>query len=525
MAHITTRAASASRLVTAVAVATVLLAAAGCARAVDQPGGTDKAGGSVTAAPVTLTLANTRGEEAQPYLDQLAELSGGGIQLNADPRFADATPTTETEALHAVQSGAADIAFVPTRAYAFVGVKSFDALMDPMLIDNLELQQQVVGDPVTAEMLKGVASAGFAGIGVLPGPIRVPSGVGRKLLGPATYTGARIGYSPSPIAKRSLEALGARPVEAAFSGDDVSGFDGIELQPTAVASNQYDSVVTSITANVGLWPRPIAIVANGATWAGLNDTQRGWLTRAAKDSVADTVTRQNSTEDLANMCRRGKIRVLAASNDQIARLRRSFAPVDQWLRTDQATAGYLDRIQAIKSRQGSAVSGQPIDCPRLTHRPTPTSTAPPSSSAATALDGSYTLSYTAQDMVASGAPRDEVQAENWGEFRLVLDRGRFASTQYNALACTWNYGTFTTTGTTIELSIAGGGGKSPNHATNQPGEVFDYGVSKYHDTMKWSPLPNAVSPFGYATKPWHHTGRPSADFLDQRCAPPAAWTS
>ena len=49
---------------------------------------------------------------------------------------------------------------MPTRAYDFIGVKSFDALMDPMLIDNMELQQQVLTDPIATEMLSGVSSAG-----------------------------------------------------------------------------------------------------------------------------------------------------------------------------------------------------------------------------------------------------------------------------------------------------------------------------------------------------------------------------
>jgi hypothetical protein len=414
------------------------------------------------------------------------------------------------------------IAFVPTRAYPFVGVQSFDALMAPMLIDNMVLQQQVINDPVASEMLDGVRSAGFAGIGVLPGPIRVPDGISRPLLGPATYSGARIAYSASPVAQQSLEALGAVPVEAAFDGQDVSGFDGLELQASGVGGNEYDKVVRSITANVGLWPRPIAIVANADSWTKLTDTQRGWLIQAAKDAVADTAALQTSTEDIANMCRRNKVKIISASENQVAQLRRAFTAVHNSLRSDQATAGYLDRIQAIKDRSGSTKSGQPIDCGALTGRPTSTSS--PSDSSASRLDGNYTLSYTDKELLAAGSPLEDVVPENWGEWRLVLNHGRFASTQYNAEACTWNYGTYTITGTTIELSVAGGGGKAPTDALNKPGEVFHYGVSSYHDTMKWSTVPDASSPPQYTVKPWHrHSSKPSADYLDKRCPPPAGW--
>jgi TRAP-type C4-dicarboxylate transport system substrate-binding protein len=494
-----------------------LLLVTGCS---GKAGGVDKAGGPVTAAPINLKTANTRGEEAQPFLDELAKVSGGALQLTAEPGFRGATKSIEVGALQAVQSGHADIAIVPTRAYAFVGVTSFDALLAPMLVDNMELQQQVINDSVASEMLDGVKSAGFAGIGVLPGPIRLPSGVSRPLIGPATYSGARIAYSPSPVAMQSLEALGAIPVEAAFDGQDVNGFDGIELQAKAVAENQYDGVVRSITANVGLWPRSIGIVANAGSWAKLTEAQRGWLVQAAKDAVEETASRQAGAEDIANMCRRDKVKIISASKDQIALLRRAVTPVHDSLRGNQETAAYLDRIQAIKDRLGSTESGQPIDCAALTGHPRSTNSPANSDSK---LDGNYILSITEKEL-AAGEPTETPIAENWGKFRLVLDHGRFASTQYNEQACTWNYGSYKITGTTIELTFAGGGGKGPNNAFNKPGEVFDYGVSLYHNSMKWSQVPNAVSPTGWTVKPWHRdSGKPSAEYLEKRCLPPDGW--
>jgi TRAP-type C4-dicarboxylate transport system substrate-binding protein len=474
----------------------------------------------VTAAPINLKMANTRGDEAQPFLDELAKISGDALQLTAEPGFDAATKSAEVGALHAVQSGEADIAFVPTRAYPFVGVTSFDALTAPTLIDNMELQRQVINDSVASEMVDNVKSAGFAGIGVLPGPIRVPDGISRPLLGPATYAGARIAYSASPVGKQSLEALGAVPVEAAFDDQDVSGFDGLELQASAVGANEYDGVVRSITANVGLWPRSMGIVANAGSWAKLTDTQRGWLIQAAKDAVTDTVTLQSSTEDIANMCRRNKVKIISASGDQIAQLHQALTPVYDSLRRDKTTAGYLDRIQAIKDRLGSTESGQPIDCAALTGR---TSSGSATDSPASRLDGNYMLTSTEKEL-AAWEPNENPLPENWGEWRLVLDHGRFASTQYNKQACTWSHGTYTLTGNAIELTITGGGGKGPNRAYAKPGEVYAYGVSLYHDTLKWSPVPDAVSPPGWTGKPWHRdTGKPSSDYLDKRCPPPEGW--
>jgi hypothetical protein len=390
-----------------------------------------------------------------------------------------------------------------------------------MLIDNMELQQQVINDSVATEMLDAVKSAGFAGIGVLPGPIRLPSGISRPLLGPATYSGARMAYSASPIAKQSLEALGAIPVEAAFEGQDVSGFDGLEQQAGSVAGNLYDGVVRSITANVGLWPRSIGIVANAGSWSKLTDTQRGWLVQAAKNAVADTASLQARTEDITNMCRRNKVKIISASEGQIAQLRRAATPVYDSLRGDKATAAYLERIQAIKDGLGSTESGQFIDCAALTGHPA--STRSPSNSSASRVDGNYLISISEKES-AEWKPNEIPTAENWGEFRLVFDHGRFAMTQYNEQACTWGHGTYTLAGENLELTFTGGGGKAPNDMNNKPGEVFDYGVSLYHDSMEWSQVPNAVSPEGWTMKPWRRdTGKPSADYLDKHCPPPAGW--
>ena len=102
-------------------------------------------------------------------------------------------------------------------------------------------------------------------------------------------------------------------------------------------------------------------------------------------------------------------------NSLVAQLRRALAPVDGWLRTDAATAGFLDRIKAIKAAQAPAAPGQPIDCAKLTG-----GSAASADPAAAALDGNYTMSYTAQDMLKGGASADEVVPENWGDFRLVL---------------------------------------------------------------------------------------------------------
>jgi TRAP-type C4-dicarboxylate transport system substrate-binding protein len=510
-----------------------LLLGCGCTAA-PSDGGLDKAGGTVTPAPLNLRLANTRGLEDEPFLEQVAKLSNGALTLTADTKLGQPTLTNELDALRAARAGQVDIAIVPSRSFHAFGVTAFDALMDPMLVDSFALQDKVMADSVASDMLHSLDSSGLVGLGLLPGPIRLPNGITRPMLGPATYAGARIATNPSPISEQALRTLGAVPVESTFEGADLTGFDGLEQQASSIAGNQYDGTVRWMTTNVGLWPRPLVIVAGQAAWGRLTDTQRGWLVQAAAGARSDT-SYQLGTEDITNMCRRGRITMVSASADEIGQLRRAFGPVHSLLRGDARTAGYLDRIEALKRQLDDAPSGQPIDCAALAKRPIPTQSPGPAASPlgtpvpagpVSAIDGNYTLLITADELAAAGAAPGEVAPENWGDMRWVFDRGRFGSTQSASTSagtiCTWNYGTYAIhDGPVLELTVLGGGG---SRGANKPGELFTYRLSIYRDTMTWSKLASAESPTAWTVKPWQRQPtKPWTQFLDHNCPPPIGW--
>ena len=59
-----------------------LLLGTGCS---GEAGSVDKAGGPVTAAPTNLKMANTRGEEVQPFPGRAGEGLRRSLQLTAEP--------------------------------------------------------------------------------------------------------------------------------------------------------------------------------------------------------------------------------------------------------------------------------------------------------------------------------------------------------------------------------------------------------------------------------------------------------
>jgi TRAP-type C4-dicarboxylate transport system substrate-binding protein len=510
-------AATGVRLGTTVAGLLALVAAAGCS------GSTDKAGGKKDSPVRVLSVLNPRGPgEVQPFGEKVAELSGGNLRLQIQSGWEKGSISSEADAIHTVQSGAADLAIVPARAWHSVGVTSFDALIAPLEIDSMTLQQKVLSSDIATDMLDGVKRVGLEGIGMLPGPMRKPAGITRALSAPTDYVGARIGFSPSAIADRSLRALGAVPVESGFDGASISADDGIEQQVSSISANRYDRAVTTITVNVNLWPRPMVIVAGAKVFASLTGAQRSWLRSSARD-VLDATTKVQmafDTEDLGSMCRRGKVKLVSASSVQLVQLRAAFAPVYEWLRQDAATARYLDEIAALRADSAVPYQLEALSCAGITTGPRPpASAATGTATAPSRLDGVYEVTLSEADLRAAG---DAIGPANEGLFRFVFERGRFAFTQHFEPTCTWGYGTFTVTGDRLRLSFIDGGGIASGGAVNRPGEVFDYHWSIYRNAMRWSAVPSAVSPAGWAFKPWLVVSKTaSIRYLDQHCLPPA----
>lgn len=481
---------------TAAATVLLLVLVAGCS------GSTDKAGGKKEQHPRLIHVLNTRGsDEVQPFADKVAKLSGGKLELVLDNGVERGTPSSEAHAIRAIEAGKADLTVVGARAFHALGVDNFDALIAPLEIDSMALQQKVLASDVRRQMLSGLEPLGLEGIGLLPGPMRKPAGITRALLTPADYAAARIGFGRSAVADRSLRALGAIPVESGFEGASISTYDGVEQQVNSIAGNQYDGVVQTITINVNLWPRTLVIVANAKVFAGLSRHQQNWLRSAAGDALDATTRVQLDTEVFAAMCRRGKAQLITATAAQLEQLRAAFAPVYTWLRQDSATSHFLDEIAALRV----GVTPYPQEVPSCAGIP-PTNAAP---SVVTPIDGVYQMTVTPAEVRHAGSP-DLPSPENYGTYYWVLNRGRWEETQHSDKADTWAHGHYTIKGDLLTLSADAGGGVAPSGAQAKPGDSSTLRWSLYRDQLSIRPKTSAISPsdypLSYTVKPWTRLG-------------------
>jgi TRAP-type C4-dicarboxylate transport system substrate-binding protein len=251
----------------------VLVVLAGCGGS-----GADKAGGESGQQPRILTMA-TPGSgpgELDPFLSEVARLSGGTIRIQVQDSWRVGQVKYETGLIKDVAAGKADLGSAGSRAWDSVGVMSLRALHAPLLIDSYAAQERVLQSPLVGEMLAGLEPIGLVGLGVLPGPMRKPLGISKPLVAPADYAGLTIGVQQSLVADETMRALGARPVWVPGMAK-IDRFDGIEQQTAAIEGNRYDTVGKHFTANVNLWPRPVVIFAE----AGVRLAQPGPAQRPA----------------------------------------------------------------------------------------------------------------------------------------------------------------------------------------------------------------------------------------------------
>jgi TRAP-type transport system periplasmic protein len=493
-----------------VRIGSVLLVAwllAGCAGS-----GANKAGGKPGRKVVVLTLANPLGGslELDAFVGEVNRLSGGGIRIDVKSGWRSGQVAFENGLIGDVRGGKADLGVAGSRAWDSVGVTSLRALNAPLLIDSYALQELVLRSPLIPQMLKGLAPLGLVGVGVLPGPLRHPFGVGRPLLGPSDYSGLKLGVQQSRVGSATFRALGATPAWFA-AGASIAGCGGVEQNMSNIQEYQYDRVGKYLTANVVLWPRPLVVFATRSALAKLTPTQQRILRQAVIDAdPAETrFVVDNERADTASLCRSHRLRFPTASGPDLVGLRRAVQPVYNQLERSALTRQQIAQIESM--RRALSPESSP-SCAQAT----------PLAAKAGPLDGVYRFTSTIGDLRAAGAVAGDLVPENFGAWTIALKAGRFALAQDDPQACTWAYGTLKVNGDKVELSVTDGGGISPNGALDRPGELYTYNWSLYRDELTLRPVAGAVSPPPTRAKPWRRVSTTaSMRVFNKRCPPPA----
>jgi TRAP-type C4-dicarboxylate transport system substrate-binding protein len=323
-------------------------------------GDTQRAGGAPAAKTTVLTLANgnAQTDELQLFIDKVDQLSDGRLRVKAVNDWRAGDKQYEKGLLEDVKAGKADLGWVGSRALASVGVKSFEPLNAPFLLDSYEIQDEVLSGDVAERMLGDLQRVGVTGVAVLPGPLRFLQ-LDRNVDGSAGLAGLRIGGIDSTIQQAALEAMGAEPVVIA-AGDPIGSLNGVESYPLSIHGNHYVDTAKYTIADMPLWPRPFVIFANTNAWNGMSEADRKLLQQAAEQARPEVLAATLEGEQTAfeGMCKAGNQAVeLGAAGRE--RMQQAVEPVLAQLRSDPATRDAMAEIESLSAGQ----SPNSIACP------------------------------------------------------------------------------------------------------------------------------------------------------------------
>jgi TRAP-type C4-dicarboxylate transport system substrate-binding protein len=352
------------RLVAVVAAGALALGLAACGDDDDEAADTATAGGG---AEVTLNLGyvtppqHPYGIALDQYVKNVATASGGAIALTTIPNYAQGS---DVQLLQDLSDGAIEMASVSSAVWPGQGVTSFEALQALGLINRYDLEGQVIGGPIGAQMLTGTDAIGIKGLAIHEGGFRVPIGAKAALTDAASWKGKSIRVPESPPMEQGVSALGADPNPLPL-GDVYNALrdgtaDGTEANLGLVVTLQWYEVAKFVTPNERLWPFPTVLGINQAAYDALTaDQQKILVDEAAKlPGIALDIFTQPSAFP-QTVCDNG-MKFVIADDAALADFATASTAAIAELSKNAENKGYIDQIQKIKDGLPPAPAPPPL---------------------------------------------------------------------------------------------------------------------------------------------------------------------
>ncbi len=348
----------------------LLVASAGCGASVGTD--MDKAGGGPV--PVTLRLGSADSDQSSGvsllkyFAAQVEELSAGRTRVQIVFNAVGNATDFEPEMIRAVRDGTFDLGWVGARAWDTQGVSSFDALQAPFLITAYPVLDHVVSGPIATQMLAGLDSAGFVGLGLYPDQLRHPLGFLRPLRSRLDLAGATIRVTTSNAIDAMIRALGAVPVHlngpAFATAIDEGQVDGAETSVGGAASLPASSIMTT---NITFYAKTITLFANAKRFSSLSDDTRAIIREAAQRTRHFALEQDPEGDELTTFCETGGTVVMADEADLKA-MRAAAQSVYADLQKDERTKAFINQIQDMK---GAVSVPVPTPLPEACSSPKP----------------------------------------------------------------------------------------------------------------------------------------------------------
>jgi len=428
--------------------AAAAMAATGCGSGADKAGNPD--------APVVLRLADpyditiTDSEALRWIVKRVDKISHGKLRIRIVYNAAGhKIPGVEAQVARMVDKGQFDLGWIGARAWDELGIKSFQALQAPFLVDDYKLLDRIMTGPLAGRMLAGLPSHSFVGLMLVPDLMRHPIGERRPLVSQADFSRARVRDIPSRATDMLLRALGAVPVHVALADYGAAlvhhRMDGEELPIVNLPFGFF------VTANVSFFPKVMTLFAGQRAYARLSDGQKAVLWEAAAQ-LRRHIWAPSENRFIAQICSgKARVHVVLASAQQLAKLEQAARPVYARLERDPQTRALIAAIRRLKaSLPAPPAIVAPPSCAVRVEQPPPAGPV----RATSLVNGTYRMVLTAAAARAFGDPANSPENMRYPSItQAVLQDGRWIWTTGGPA----DRGTYRIKGSTITFVSAAGG--------------------------------------------------------------------
>jgi TRAP-type C4-dicarboxylate transport system substrate-binding protein len=434
--------------------AAIALVTNGCAS------GTKSGGAATHEISIVMQTPDGPGEpDAGYFIAQVEKLTHGAVQIAQGTDYTSADPNNEARLVRALRSGKVQMGYIPSRAWERASpITAFRALQAPLLVDSYRLLRRITTDSIGKGMLASLSRIGVLGLGLVPDELRRAFGR-RPLASAAAFRGARIRVVASPTGVHALRSIGAVPLTSYTSSQLGQALrrgriDGAELSTIAIRDNHYLPDARYLTANLALFAKTQTIVIRKSVFDRLSAADQAALRKAAIAAVAHADPAKQEEADARQLCAAG-LRLVAATNADLASLRHEASAVYPVLERDPATRREMRAIERLKAELGTGTSALG-PCRRETS---------PSGPSTEKLAGKYAMAATRAEVAAFPG---SVANDNWGSFRLVLQGHRFRLSDRRPGGPSivgpphgFSAGTYTVNGDRITFTVQSFGGDFP----------------------------------------------------------------
>jgi C4-dicarboxylate-binding protein DctP len=272
-----------------------------------------------------------KGKGALKFKELAEKYTDGKVKVEV---YANSTLYKDKEEIEALQLGSVQMLAPQTTKFAPLGVKEFEALDLPWLVNDEETYTKAIKGQLGQWLFKKLEAKGISGLAFWGNGFDLVS-ANRPLINPADFQGLKIRISGSKIADQYFRNLGAIPQIMAFSEVYQALQTGVVDGGENVASNyltqKFYEVQKDITVSNHSYLQ-YAVIVNTKFWNGLPADIRAQLEKAMAEATdyTNSIAKKENEDALSAIKASGKTTVHYLTDDQRKAWQKAMQPTYTW---------------------------------------------------------------------------------------------------------------------------------------------------------------------------------------------------